>query len=209
MHEPPHYPGYSTLAKADTPSWNARTRAVIEERLATAARPRFFTADEWTIADALCQTVIPGEVSPPLVALLDAHLLVGGNEGTREEDMPWPREAWRQGLAALDAQAQVSAGCGFVALSTSDREAVVAAMATGRLSWREIDARRFFERRVIVDVPALFYGLPQAWDEIGFGGPASPRGYVRLDGDRRDPWEAAEWRRGDDGAAERENRHVV
>ncbi len=82
-------------------------------------------------------------------------------------------------------------------------------MATGRLSWREIDARRFFERRVIVDVPALFYGLPQAWDEIGFGGPASPRGYVRLDGDRRDPWEAAEWRRGDDGAAERENRHVV
>lgn len=208
MHEPPRYPGYSTYARRDTPSWNARTRAVIEERLATPSTPRFFTPAEWAIADALCRAVMPGEVTPPLVALLDAHLHEGGATGTRDEDMAWPGDAWRQGLAGLDAQARCSTGTGFAALPASDREALVAAMATGRLHWRDIDARRFFERRVLVDVPALFYGLPQAWDEIGFGGPASPRGYVRLDGDRRDPWEAAE-AAGDDDAAERENRHVV
>ena len=50
---------------------------------------------------------------------------------------------------------------------------------------------------------------PKAWNEIGFGGPASPRGYVRLDGDRRDPWEAAEATPGHERAAKRENRHVV
>ena len=34
--------------------------------------------------------------------------------------------------------------------------------------------------------------IPTAWSEIGWGGPASPRGYVRMDFDERDPWEAAE-----------------
>ena len=39
---------------------------------------------------------------------------------------------------------------------------------------------------------SAYYSHPHAWSEIGFGGPASPRGYVRMDFDRRDPWEAAE-----------------
>ena len=55
----------------------------------------------------------------------------------------------------------------------------------------------------------LFYSHPTAWNEIGFGGPASPRGYVRLDGDHRDAWEAAEATPGQEKKAERENRHVV
>ena len=42
-------------------------------------------------------------------------------------------------------------------------------------------------------VLAAFYSHPWAWNEIGFGGPAYPRGYARL-GDRheREPWEAPE-----------------
>jgi len=39
---------------------------------------------------------------------------------------------------------------------------------------------------------SIYYAHPAAWNEIGFGGPASPRGYVRLGFDRRDPWEADE-----------------
>ena len=38
-----------------------------------------------------------------------------------------------------------------------------------------------------------YYAHPSAWNEIGFGGPASPRGYVRMDFNRRDPWEARGW----------------
>ncbi len=47
-------------------------------------------------------------------------------------------------------------------------------------------------RRVRADAVKAYYAHPTAWSEIGFGGPASPRGYVRMDFDRRDPWEAAE-----------------
>ena len=39
---------------------------------------------------------------------------------------------------------------------------------------------------------AAFYSHPWAWNEIGFGGPAYPRGYKNLGFDRREPWEVAE-----------------
>jgi hypothetical protein len=53
-----------------------------------------------------------------------------------------------------------------------------------------------------------YYSHPTAWSEIGFGGPASPRGYVRMGFNRRDPWEAAEARDDDEAAAPRENKRV-
>jgi hypothetical protein len=43
---------------------------------------------------------------------------------------------------------------------------------------------------VIPDITHAYYAHPTAWNEIGFGGPASPRGYARMGLDRRDPWEA-------------------
>jgi hypothetical protein len=39
-------------------------------------------------------------------------------------------------------------------------------------------------------VVAVFYAHPWAWNEIGFGGPAYPRGYIRLGIGHREPWEA-------------------
>ncbi len=37
-----------------------------------------------------------------------------------------------------------------------------------------------------------FYSHPWAWNEIGFGGPAYPRGYKNLGTGRREPWEVVE-----------------
>ena len=87
MTEPPRYPGYDVLAKRDTPSWNAKTREVIEQRLATPNAPRFFSAEEWLVADALCRRILPqtNEADPvSLVALLDAKLLADHGDGFRE-----------------------------------------------------------------------------------------------------------------------------
>ena len=216
MTDKPRYPGYDTLAKRNTPSWNAKTRAVVAKRLDTPQVPRFLTADEWAVADALCRRILPqpGESNPvPLVALLDAKLLADHGAGFREADMPYMREAWRRGLAATDAEAKARhEGRGFAALSDADQDALLAAMQRGEVDterWQDIPAKPFFERRILVDVPPLYYSHPKAWNELGFGGPASPRGYVRLDGDRRDAWEAAEATPGAEKKAERENRHVV
>ena len=66
----------------------------------------------------------------------------------------------------------------------------------------------FFRTRLAKDIVFAYYAHPTAWSEIGWGGPASPRGYVRMDYDERDPWEAAEVRDGDVEAARRKNNRV-
>ncbi|MDQ2679511.1 MAG: gluconate 2-dehydrogenase subunit 3 family protein, partial [Candidatus Eremiobacteraeota bacterium] len=39
-----------------------------------------------------------------------------------------------------------------------------------------------------------YYAHPWAWDEIGFGGPAYPRAYMRLEHGEPEPWEVRERR---------------
>ena len=41
-------------------------------------------------------------------------------------------------------------------------------------------------------VLSAFYSHPWAWNEIGYGGPAYPRGYMRLGEGQREPHQAAE-----------------
>ncbi len=216
MTEPSRYPGYHVLAKRDTLSWNEPTRRAIDERLATPRHPRFFTEAEWAVADALVRRILPIDDAAnavPLVALLDAKLLADHSDGVRDADMPYLREAWRQALAALDIDAKAQhQDRAFAALDSAQQDAMLKAMQDGDMPathWHGIDPQKFFERRVLVDVPPLFYSQPTAWNEMGFGGPASPRGYLRLEGDRPDPWEAIEATPGRERRAEQQNRHVV
>ena len=75
-------------------------------------------------------------------------------------------------------------------------------------AWGDMPCGLFFKARLLPDIVKTYYSHPTAWNEIGWGGPASPRGYVRLGADRRDPWEAAEAKRGREAKAYRENKRV-
>ena len=44
--------------------------------------------------------------------------------------------------------------------------------------------KTFFPQRMAHDIVMAYYSHPTSWNEIGWGGPASPRGYVRMDFDR-------------------------
>jgi len=215
MTEHPTYPGYDVLGKRHTPSWDAVTRRVIDRRLAVPREPRFFSAAQWAVADAVCRRILPQPADRPpvpLAALLDAKLLANQGDGFREAGMPYMREAWKQGIAAIEAESQARHGSGFAALSASEQDALLGMMHRGELSgpaWEGLGAKDFFTKRMLSDIPGLYYSHPTAWSEMGFGGPASPRGYVRMELNRRDPWEAAQAEPDDEGAALRENRHVV
>jgi hypothetical protein len=45
---------------------------------------------------------------------------------------------------------------------------------------------------LVGDCIAAYYAHPWAWDEIGFGGPAYPRAYTRLENGLPEPWEVDE-----------------
>ena len=205
------YPGYDVLDKRWTPSWNAKTRTVVERRLAVHPGPRFLDKAAFATLRALCDRILPqpDRAEPiPLAAYVDEKLLGDRRTGYRNARMPPMREAWTRGLAALDAEAQTAYGRGFAGLDAPSQDRLVTAMSKGELidsAWGDMPSDLFFKDRVMSDIPRAYYAHPSAWNEIGFGGPASPRGYVRLDADKRDPWEAAEAHPGTEDKARRAN----
>lgn len=197
----PSYRGYDVLAKRDTPSWNDATRRAIDARLQVAATaPRHLDAAQFATLGAVCARIVPqrqGDAGGvPTAALIDARLASDEGDGFRDARLPSLRAAWRIGLAALDAMARHAHARPFAALDAHAADALLRAVQQGRIdaqseaAWAGMDPRMFFAKRVLVDICGAYYSHPFAWNEIGFGGPASPRGYVRMDFNRRDPWEA-------------------
>jgi hypothetical protein len=208
------YPGYDVLAKRNTPSWNEKTRQVINQRIAVSRSPKFFTAEEFETVHALAARIVPQPSDRPAIpvpALVDHKLHTGRSDGYRHAGMPREREAWRQGLLALDAEARAAHGATFRELDGVSQDVLLKRMQDGQLhddAWGSIPPKTFFSQRMARDIVLAYYSHPAAWNEIGWGGPASPRGYVRTGYDERDPWEAAEVKNGDVDAANRKNRHV-
>ena len=208
------YPGYDVLSKQGSQSWDEITRRVIARRLAVPREPRFFTAAEWQTLSALCDRIMPQPTDRPpvpLPAYVDAKITEKHMDGYRYAALPGQGEAWQRGLAALDAEAQSVHGARFHALSPGAQDGLIHRMQAGALTsdaWGGMPCKPFFEHRVIADITHAYYAHPTAWNELGFGGPASPRGYVRMKLDRRDPWEAAAAVRGDEDKARRENARV-
>lgn len=213
------YPGYNVLDKRDTVSWNEKTRVVVAHRLATPDEPRFFTRQEWAMVQACAERIVPqprqhdgnGE-SIPVAALLDTKLLENHQDGWRPAKLPQQREAWRRGLRALDAEAQAAFSAPFAMLDGKQQDSLLKRMESGDLhspAWEGMPPKEFWKHHMLRDIVFAYYAHPTAWSEIGWGGPASPRGYVRLQSDMRDPWEAVEARPGEDRASVREeNRRV-
>ena len=205
------YPGYDVLAKQDTPSWDAVTREVIAKRLAVPRLPRFFSDAEWQTLDALCDRIMPQPASRPKVPLpayVDAKITEKHLDGYRYATLPSQGEAWQRGLAALEAEAKAGYGARFRTLPAEQQDALIGRMQQGTLNsdtWAGMPCKDFFGHRVIADITHAYYAHPTAWNELGFGGPASPRGYVRMQLDRRDPWEAVEAKPGQEEQARREN----
>jgi hypothetical protein len=195
------FPGYDVLAKRDTPSWNEQTRRAVDTRLATDPEEhRFFTEAEWRTLRAVCARIMPQPADRarpvPLPAMLDRQVAEGRGDGFRLAWLPPLQEAWRRGLAALEAEAQARSGMPFDALAAEAQDALLRDVQHGQVraqaAWEGLPPAQFFKARLLRDIVDAYYAHPTAWNEIGFGGPASPRGYVRLGLDRRDPWEAEE-----------------
>ena len=210
------YPAYDVLAKRWTESWNEATRQAIDRRLTVGREPRFFCAAEWRTLGALCERILPQPKSRapvPLPAYVDQKISEGRLDGYRYAQMPPPGDAWKRGLAALERASEEAHGAAFHTLSGEQQDDLLHRMQHGDLTgeaWGDMPCKLFFEHRVIADITHAYYGHPTAWNEIGFGGPASPRGYVRMGLDRRDPWEAAEASSEEEQVrARRKNSHVV
>ena len=192
------YPRYDVLAKWRSLSFDEVTREVLRRRLEPPAAPKYLDHDEWRTLQVVVARLIPQPERDrpiPVAAWIDARLAENGGEGYRDERMPPMRDAWRIGLAGIAAEAIRTYKRGLVWLAPEQQDAVLERVQSGAVAaraWRGMDAARFFRDDLLKTAASLYYAHPDAWSEIGFGGPASPRGYVRLGFDAADPWEAQE-----------------
>ncbi|HWE59219.1 MAG TPA: gluconate 2-dehydrogenase subunit 3 family protein [Solirubrobacteraceae bacterium] len=183
------YPDYDVLAAAD--HWDPLTRRVVFDRVAQPPEIRFFAAEQERTLRAFCDVVMGQDSDPriPALEMVDAKLYTGKLDGYRYADMPSDPETWQQVAAALDSAARAcEQGADFADLDSEAQHQIVDAFSRGELAM-DIPAKLAWGV-VMRGVLGAFYSHPWAWNEIGFGGPAYPRGYARLGPGQREHWEA-------------------
>lgn len=185
------FPGYDVLAQA--PRWDAVTQGVVLRRLGPPPSQRFFNLEEEAVCRSLLDRLLAQDAEPrvPVFELIDARLAQGETDGWHYDDMPTDDQAWRRSLAALDDDARHRrGGHRFADLGRGAQHDVLEAVRTGS-EWHRLPAARVWGLWLRYAL-AAFYSHPWSWNEIGFGGPAYPRGYENIGLDRREHWEVAE-----------------
>jgi hypothetical protein len=188
------FPGFDAAAQA--PHWDPVTAGVVLSRLGMPPDIRFFTPDEEAIATALCDQLLGQADDPavPLAAMIDARLAEQETDGWRYADLPEDGQAWRDSLASLDADAREKFSLGFAECPAADQRAMIQAVQDlGAEPWHGLTTAHIWSLWTRYAC-AAFYAHPLAWNEIGFPGPAYPRGYKNPGVDAREPFEVADVR---------------
>jgi Gluconate 2-dehydrogenase subunit 3 len=192
------FPGFDPLGQA--PHWDQVTADLVTARCGPAPGLTFFTPAERACAGALLDQLTGqcGARIVPVLAMVDARLAAGETDGWRYADLPEDGQAWRDSLACLDKDASVRCGCGFADASEVDQMALLQAILDlGAQRWHGFPAAHVWSLWTRYACTAL-YSHPAAWSEIGFPGPAYPRGYKNAGVGKLEPFEVADAQPSDD-----------
>jgi hypothetical protein len=181
------YPDYDVLEEAR--HWDEVTRKVVFDRVENVPPIRFFSEREATTLGAFFDALLAQDAEPRIAVVnyVDEKLWHGRGDGYRYFDLPEDPETFRLVAQGLD---------GFAELGVEEQLDVVERFSAGRLHggpWSRLNVARAWKVVTRYGLEA-FYAHPWAWNEIGFGGPAYPRGYARfgsphLRGGDREAWE--------------------
>jgi hypothetical protein len=199
--QPGYYPGFSTLAQQAY--WDAATRELVLRRMITPGQIRFFSPEEEKTMCAVVDRILPQDDRVEsrrinLLAGIDERLHENRIEGYRYADMPSDQDAYRIAAAGFDRMAQELHSQPFHTLDTLAQEKILRSVHDAQpLAAHDLWSRLNIERLwtlLVSDCCSVYYAHPYAWDEVGFGGPAYPRGYMRLEEGEPEPWEVDEIR---------------
>jgi hypothetical protein len=188
------YPDYDCLEQSG--HWDELTRKVVVDRVELVPELRFYSDTEAAALVAFCDVVLAQDAEPriPVLAFVDQKLAEGRLDGYQYADMPDDRETWRLVARGLDETARGSGADSYADAPGQLQARISDAFAEGVLAggaWDEVDLEHAWAV-VMRSVLAAFYSHPWEWNEIGFGGPAYPRGYARLGTGLSESWEGAE-----------------
>ena len=191
------YPDYDVLSQVG--HWDDVTRRVVEDRVQNVPPIRFFTEAEAHTLKAFCDVVTAQNAEPriPVLSYIDEKLFEGKRDGWQYYDLPDDDELWRLVARGLDEEAAQAGSASFGDASLEAQVEIVHRFSRAKLNggtWDTVNVARAFKVAMRY-VAQAFYSHPWAWNEIGFGGPAYPRGYAAFgspDLGEREHWEGVE-----------------
>lgn len=191
------YPQYDVLRSRS--HWDGLTREVVLDRVQNVPPIRYFDPAEAGTLKAFCDVVTAQDEEPriPVLSFIDEKLQAGKRDGWRYHDLPDDGELWHLLARGLDEEARAQGAAGFAEAPLESQAEIVHRFAKAELDggvWEAINVGRAFSV-VMRYVAQAFYSHPWAWNEIGFGGPAYPRGYAAFGSPLlgvSESWEAGE-----------------
>ncbi len=194
------FPGFDVLGQSR--HWDPVTADLVTARVGPPAPLTFFTAAEQACAAAMLNLLTGQSDDPriPVLEMVDARLAAGETDGWRYADMPEDGQAWRDTLAYLDVDADARCATTFAAAPEKDQAALIQSVLDAD-EWHGLPAAHVWSLWTRYACTAR-YSHPYAWDEMGFPGPAYPRGYKNTGVGALEPFEVADARPAEDPVKE-------
>lgn len=188
------YPGYDILKEQD--HWDDHTREIVLKRLGPFPEHRFLHQREAEMIFAIAQHIVYDdrkEILDYVLDHIDSTLFSPIGEDQRQVGEPEHKVLIRKGLKAIDKLAEKQYGASFLEIDSQQQLSLLTALETGKAmlvdEWQSISQKQLF-KKLATQIVSAYYSHPTVWSEIGYGGPAYPRGYVRVEKGLTDPWEA-------------------
>ncbi|MFY0546237.1 gluconate 2-dehydrogenase subunit 3 family protein [Brevibacillus sp. H7] len=189
-----HYPAYDVWDEHR--EWDPHTRQIVGKRRSPQVSHQFFSHGEAMLVQELASVLVDDhrlEVLTFITQHVDEAVASPIGESQRKVGVPKKKELYRLGLQGVNEVSQDRFGAEFLALQKEQQLAVLTALESGTVAnsktWGSLKSKDFF-KRLLHDVVSAYYSHPLVWSDIGYGGPAYPRGYVRVEKGLVDPWEA-------------------
>ncbi|WP_135556231.1 gluconate 2-dehydrogenase subunit 3 family protein [Paenibacillus cymbidii] len=189
-----HYPEYDVMDALE--QWDDHTQAIVGARLVREHDYRYLTLTEAELLRAVCSLLAGddrGEIIQYVLCHIDETLYRNVGESQRKAGVPAARQLIRDGLQALDRASMLRFGDHLFQLHGNEQRQLMLEFGEFRVEpaavWNGLPQKALFQKLLALTVEA-YYSHPLVWSEIGYGGPAYPRGYVRTAIGQTDPWEA-------------------
>lgn len=191
-----HYPDFNVMDGQK--HWDTHTREIVGQRLKTQAfyPYQFFTQQEANTLSHLCAHLLDDHRYPVIAFVVhhfDTTLKNSPGESQRKTGVPAQTALIRDGLTLLDEACGKLYGGAFGECGEDDQQKVVNALMQDTFPLQNNQTTipvPDFMQKIMSEAVSAYYSHPAVWSDIGYAGPAYPRGYVRTELGLTDPWEA-------------------
>lgn len=189
-----HYPGYNVMLFEN--EWDSTTKEIVKKRLGPFTQNKFFSSKEAIYISIIAQHITYDDrenIIAWIVHHFDEKLYSQIGEGQRKPTTPPEKKLIRDGLRALDRVSKLVYKKDFGSLKKDEQVQILDQLAEGTApqvpDWSNVPQKELF-KKLSTTIVSAYYSHPDIWSEIGYPGPAYPRGYIRIELNITDPWEA-------------------